>query len=125
MKKTKKQNFVARIFRGISNICRIMRLLCTKKHKQAKKIAKNGTIQTVETTYTFLFWLLEYLLPAIITSCIIVGCFFLFHVLGVGFSSENDANWFMGITSIILFIVLYEFVKYGVKYLVDTYISKE
>ncbi len=125
MKKTKKQNFVARILQPIRNIYRIVRLLCKKKHKKAGKIVKNETIKTVKITHDKLLFFLEYTIPAIIIGIIIMGSLYIADILGLGFSSEKEIHWFIIIFSIAMFIFLYELVKCGVRYFIDKFIPKE
>jgi hypothetical protein len=125
MKKTKRKDFVARILQSIRNIGRIARLIYNKRHKKAKKIVKNETIRTIKTTHDKLFWLLEYLIPAVFVGLIIITMLYIADMIGLGFSSESEINWFIGVFSFVIFIALYELVKCGIQYLIDKYIPKE
>ena len=122
MKKTK--NFVARILTWIRNLVRIVRLIYNKRQKKAGKIIKNETIRTVKTTHDKLFWFLEYIIPIVVIGLIIMVVIYFTDKLGLEFSCKEHANWFIIISSIVIFIGLYEIIKLYVRYLIDKYFQK-
>jgi len=119
MKKTKKENFVARIFRWIRNLVRIARLLYNKRHRKAGRIVKNETIRTFimvqkETIRTYIqahnkfFRMMEIIAPIPIAGIgiLAVGSFICW-VCNIGISRDTQGSLIVFLIFIVGIAFLY------------------
>lgn len=94
---------------------RISRLVWRKKYKSVIKIAKNGTLKSFIQTNKKLLWIIEKLLPLLITMIIIMIAMIVFVRLGGRLPDNNIKLVSIVFLAFIVGLLLYDVIKTIVK----------